>query len=108
MKMKTDDYTYKLLNQAADILVSHGWCQGAYQDEHGRYCMMGAIKAATHSLRHVAIRDEYEYRCNRALELYLRDLYDDISCISVFNDRIALNADMAIDALRNAAAKLEE
>lgn len=31
------------LLQLADLLVEHGWCQGRYEDEQGRLCVMGAF-----------------------------------------------------------------
>jgi len=36
----------KLLNDAADVLVSSGWCQGYYNDDQGRHCLVGALYQA--------------------------------------------------------------
>ncbi len=33
----------KLLNDAADYIEEHGWCQGELRDEMGQVCILGAI-----------------------------------------------------------------
>ncbi len=35
----------QMLLDAADLLERDGWCQGAYQDDDGHHCALGALDA---------------------------------------------------------------
>ena len=93
--------TGQLLDDAAAILESSGWCQKAMYDEHGRYCMMGAIRQAANSSPEI-IPDAAIRKCDVELEWFLAREYETLT-ISEFNDTLAENAQEAIQALRDAA-----
>lgn len=40
---------YEILNKAADLLETNGWCHGYYKDMDGNLCAAGATYEADHS-----------------------------------------------------------
>lgn len=41
----------KCLTQARELIVKHGWIQGRFGNEQCGYCILGAIAAASSSMR---------------------------------------------------------
>ena len=39
--------TVTVLKKARALLAKDGWCQGAYTNNNGEHCVMGAIRACT-------------------------------------------------------------
>jgi hypothetical protein len=48
--MQNDDYgptVDEVIDKAADIIDSAGWCRGSYINDLGEHCVTGALQAAT-------------------------------------------------------------
>ena len=82
----------KILLNAADRLLRHGWCQGYLSDGSGRNCMVGAIQKSA------AAHVEGYGEAFRRLSDYLRTV-----AIVDWNDTVCKSKEEAIDALRAAA-----
>lgn len=48
----THGQRYKVYTKAADI-VEHGWYKGGLTDDHGNYCLIGAVRRAVDDKRYV-------------------------------------------------------
>lgn len=50
----SDDVAAELLEDAADHMEAHGWTQGVFKDDHGRVCLLGAVRNAGFDVGDVA------------------------------------------------------
>jgi hypothetical protein len=81
------------LRAAADLLATNGWIQGAPSDEHGRYCIDGAVNVVTD--------DANVYK--DATEAVLDHL--GTPSITGWNDKPGRTAEQVIAVLRETAAE---
>ena len=81
----------KLLNDAADVLVSSGWCQGYYNDDQGRHCLVGALYQAVDQNYEIVIEAKERVRCYLGLNPFS------------WNDAKGRTQKQVVDVLRSAA-----
>jgi hypothetical protein len=81
------------LREAADLLAAAGWIQGQPSDEHGRYCMVGAVNVVT---------DDADVYVDATVAVL-----DHLSTPSIawWNDRPGRTAEQVIAVLRETAAE---
>jgi hypothetical protein len=87
--------TARILNDAADLIDLHGWCQGTIRSVDGCYCIVGAVDAAAN------VDGGWGYRDAR--DAVSREV--DSSMLDKWNDRPDRTKDQVTTALRNAAIK---
>lgn len=52
----------KVCNEAADLIEEKGWCQGQYEDDGGRHCLLGAVSKADADLQSILRCPENEWK----------------------------------------------
>lgn len=90
----------EVLEDAADYLEVHGWCQHTVQDQQGRACVLGAINIASggHTL---GVGTCATLAVTRYLGDRRRPEY-----VPVWNDMAGRTGDEAIDLLKHTAKAL--
>lgn len=124
--MTPHEATAAHLDQAAEEIRQHGWCQGHMFGEGGRVCALGAIVTAAGEGPLAQMRGLKPWlaapgwvRADRALTEYLRstgeidpaaDHWDGSSCMSVgaWNDQPDRTQMDVINAMEKAAAWVRE
>lgn len=100
-----------LIERAADLLETDGWCRHFLTDAEGRHCVVGALRAVNWPVRdyngyhHPKLPDEEFAQVWRQLANFLGfSAYE----LSVWNDAPERTAEGVIKALRSFAAKRRE
>jgi hypothetical protein len=88
-------YVTEILDQAREILIRDGWCQGVGRDAMGRCCLAEAIWGQEGAQGCLMLRNqEAYYRVCKVLRVRL---------LSVWNDKPGRTLDEVLDALAKAA-----
>lgn len=105
--------TADILEKAAEVLETRGWCQGTYHNPAGRVCAVGAVRTAVWGApllrdleREVSTKDYV--KVNEALMVLAEDIglqnWNDLA--PGWNDHPDRTQDEVIDAFKHAAKDL--
>ena len=120
-----------ILEQAADLLETNGWCRGDFEDNAGRHCAVGAIRCVTGQQAVEQEIHEASTRLGTSPNLHLRNKFkevmnasldatnilaeklsqtwrgpDEYVYIPTWNDEAARTADEVIDLMKHTAKDL--
>lgn len=100
------DISLGIVSSAIEILRTDGWCQRNYHNEHGNYCVYGALECASRKLRKNPPHQSYNHHdVLEQIELFLGDLVG--HSMLAFNDARGRTMEEVIDVLHRARLQLK-
>jgi hypothetical protein len=97
-----------LIDDSADLIEKHDWCQRTDHDDHGRFCMAGALRRVAIEQPYYNRRDYVFDRARSALLVHMKLEMPRIMCIEAWNDAPFRMKQQVLDLMRLVAKEQRE